>query len=739
MTRDNKLTILITGQLDLKNTEKQINQQLKNLKKDNVNVNINFNSEKFKLLTDTIRRQTTNYEQWWARAIAKEEKQREQVLQTEQRIRRRIEQLQNQQQQREQKAAENYANWWARSLKDRELREERLNQRLSTQQAKAQLGLNVYQDKASYNSTRLLQSAGKFVDQQALREWTAEVQRLTVNTPRLQQEMARLNERFRQISTSAMDAKKSTFSFTEQLGHAFNKMALWGAAGSIFFGAQQALQALLSTIVDIDTKLTEMYKVLSSDTNFNELMSNTVELANTYGRSLTEAQDALIEFGKAGFEAEQALQMTNATLLGANVTGLKTGQMAEYLTGALVQFNLSAQESTKVIDKLNEVDNNFSVTSLGLAQSIAKAGESAQTFGVTLDELIGMTTAIGQATRESGNVIGNSLKTVFARLNMDNTQTALASIGVAVKDVNGELRSATDVYADVASQWDLMTRAQKSYVAESLAGKYHITRMIALLDNWDTVSKASATSQNSLGSSMEENRKHMESLSSAINKVTAAGQELAYSIGEGGLRDAMYGVLSVTSTLIKGVTELLPYIFSWQTGVTGLSLVIAGFIPKVAQMIPLLGSLSIAVRGLGASFLTLMANPVALATAAIVGLGAAIVYTMGKHKEYVEELKKLESAATEANARLKEIEETLRVIGSTKSEQIFDYTKTIDNLEKLKSMLQEVQKAQKEQDDLQTKRSRINPKYAPIKMNDRLDPSKIDQELKDLAQTAGIN
>ncbi|WP_170163488.1 phage tail tape measure protein [Brevibacillus gelatini] len=738
-TNNNRLSILITGKLDISSTQKQITEQLNKLKKENVNLNVNFQTDKVNKLTETIRKQAINYEQWWASALLKEEKQREKVLQTEQKIRRKLEQLQLQEQQRTQKAAQDYVNWWTKALKERELKEELLFQRLSAQQQKLAANLSLFQDKANFNATRLLQNVGKHVDQKALSDWVQEVQRLTIQTPRLQQEMARLNERFRQISTTALDAKKSTFSFSEQLGHALNKIALWGTAGSIFFGAQEALKELFSTLVDIDTKLTELSKVLSSDTNFGELMRDTVELANTYGRSLTEAQDALIEFGKAGFEAEQALQMTNATLLGANVTGLQTGQMAEYLTGALVQFNISAKESTKVIDKLNEVDNNFSVTSLGLAQSIAKAGESAQSFGVTLDELIGMTTAIGQATRESGNVIGNALKTVFARLNMDKTQDALASIRVAVKDFNGELRSATDIYADVASQWNLLTRAQKTYIAEALAGKYHITRMIAMLDNWDTVMKASETSQNSLGSSMEENRKHMESLSSAINKVTAAGQELAYSIGESGLRDAMYNVLNVTSTFIKGITESLPYIFSWQTGITGLSLVVAGFIPKLAQMIPLLGSLSVAVRGLGASFLTLMANPVVLATSAIIGLGAAIVYTMGKHKEYVEELKKLDSAAKDANDRLKEIEETLRVIGSTKTEQIFDYTKTIENLDKVKVKLQELQRLQKEQDDFQRKLSRINLKYTPILLNDRLDPSKIDQELKDLAQTAGIN
>lgn len=727
MTVDNRLRIAVTGQLDLKATEKQIIEQLKKIKKQSIEININFRPDKLNQFTDVMLKQVLNYEQLWAKALVNEEKQREQVFQTEQRNRRKIEQLQTDQQQKEQKAAQDYTNAWNEALKNRELREERLNQRLSSQESKAPLELSVYKDRAKYDANRLLQTMGKSVDQKALSDWSSEVQRLNILTPKLQQEMARLDERFRQISTSAMDAKQSSNSFTERLGNGLKTIA------------QQAAQILSSTIIEIDAKLIEMSKVLSTDSSLSELMGSTVKLANTYGYSLTEAQNALIEFGKAGYEAEQALQLTNATLLGASVTGLQTGKMAEYLTGTLTQFNLSAEDSSKVLDKLTEVDKNFGISSIGLAQSITIAGASAQNLGVTLDELMGMTTAIGEVTKDSGNVIGNALKTAFTQLDKEAAQNALASIGVAVRDVNGEMRSATEIYADVASQWDLMTKAQKEFVAEALAGKNQVTRMTALLENWGTVGKTVEASQNSLGSSMEENRKYMQSLASALDGITTAGQELAFSIGESGLRDAMYGILKVTTTLIRGITELLPYIMSWQTGVTGLSLVILSFIPRIGQTIPLLGSLAAAVKGLGSSFLALLANPVVLATTAIVGIGAAIVYAMGKHREYVEELKKLEEAATGANARLKEIEDTMNVVGSTKTEQIMDYSKSIDNLEKVKAKLLELQNAQKEEDEYYKKLARINPRYPLIRMNNGIDPGKFDQEYKDYAQTAGIN
>jgi|GEM_PF-4123138 len=56
--------------------------------------------------------------------------------------------------------------------------------------------------------------------------------------------------------------------------------------------------------------------------------------------------------------------------------------------------------------KVTECDNNFAISSQNIALSITKAGASAKAFGVTMEELIGNTTAITTATRESGSVVG---------------------------------------------------------------------------------------------------------------------------------------------------------------------------------------------------------------------------------------------------------------------------------------------------------------------------------------------
>ncbi|TPG68895.1 phage tail tape measure protein [Brevibacillus laterosporus] len=460
------------------------------------------------------------------------------------------------------------------------------------------------------------------------------------------------------LSESLKDLNTRAYDLGSSFKTAFEKISLWGAATGIFYGATQALQSMLGVIVDIDTKLTELSKVLSSGTDFGQLMDNTLAIANTYGRSLSETTDALVEYGKAGFEANEATKMLNATLLGSNVMGTKVADTASYLTGILAQLNLQAEDAVSVIDKLNEVDNNYSVTSAGLAQALTRSAETSQAFGLTLEEQLGLITAITEKTRESGNVIGNMLKTVLPRLNSDKTQDALKSIGVEVRDLNGDLRNAMEIYRDTSKAMDGLSKSQKTMVAEALSGKHHITRMIAMLEGMDRVDQVIETAQNSMGSALEENEKHMQSLEAKLSQVTSATQELAFSIGENGLKKAMSETLSVTTTFIKGFTDilnsgtLLKSVFIGVIG--GLAAVAIGARTTGASLLTTSGALGVATTATRAFTLALLSNPIGIAVAGITALVTALVYFTGKQKEAREEAEQFNNSLIENYGTQKE-------------------------------------------------------------------------------------
>ncbi|WP_363321707.1 phage tail tape measure protein [Bacillus glycinifermentans] len=88
------------------------------------------------------------------------------------------------------------------------------------------------------------------------------------------------------------------------------------------------------------------------------------------------------------------------------------------------------------------------------------------------------TTAIQSSTKESGNIVGNALKTIFARIQTNGAAIkSLESIGIAVKDVGGEARPVSKILEELHQKWDSLSQAQKQQIGVSSAGMFQNTRL----------------------------------------------------------------------------------------------------------------------------------------------------------------------------------------------------------------------------------------------------------------------
>jgi TP901 family phage tail tape measure protein len=129
------------------------------------------------------------------------------------------------------------------------------------------------------------------------------------------------------------------------------------AATTAFYGSIQALQSTVGIIIDVDTRLTNLKKVMSEETNFAKIMDNASSSAAKFGKTLTEVLDAYGEFARQGYKEQDLINLGEAGLITSNVGEVSAGQAAEYLTSAMVQFNLETKNSMKVIDSWNNISN----------------------------------------------------------------------------------------------------------------------------------------------------------------------------------------------------------------------------------------------------------------------------------------------------------------------------------------------------------------------------------------------
>ncbi|ALS22316.1 phage tail tape measure protein [Paenibacillus naphthalenovorans] len=400
-----------------------------------------------------------------------------------------------------------------------------------------------------------------------------------------EQVLNKLNHRLNEYVNQAKSATSHSISLREALSTAFQKFPIWMVTATAFYAPFRGLQSAIDMVVQLDSQMVELKRVMDQDTNFENMLRGSIELANELGRSITTVNEAMIGFARQGFSEDQVLALTRTATLATNISELSGKEAMDAMTAAMTIFNIEASKSIRIVDALNEVDNNFAVTTKDLAISLMKAGSTAKTFGVTMEETIGDATSIMLATRESGAIAGNALKTIYSRLTtMQPAIDALASIGINVKNASGEMKSATEIIDEYSSKFNSLTKEEQQNTAVVLAGRYQLSRFLAMVQNRAEAHKATQTALHSENSAMRENAKYMESLQARIEKLKAAWQEFSLTIGEAVIND---GIIAIVGSL------------------TSLANTFSGAVSTIGFLPIILGAVGVAAAGLNRNFRTL--------------------------------------------------------------------------------------------------------------------------------------
>ena len=395
-------------------------------------------------------------------------------------------------------------------------------------------------------------------------------------------QMEKLTGALRQVEQGLTFNANRNLGFFEQLRIAMERVPTWMSAMTAYYGTIRAVQAMVDQILQVDKQLTELKRVASDDIDIDRVFQDAVNLSKELGNNITDVMDAVNDLARTfgNFNEQQLKAVAETVILMSNVSDLKPAEAMETLVGTMNAFNITAKESIHIVDALNEVDNNYSVSTKQLAEGLSKSASTAKTFGVTLEENIGHITAITAVTQESGNVVGNALKTIYSRITtLDDADEVLRSIGISIRDLNGDVRPVNDILGDLASKWGTLTDKQRQQVAVTIAGRNQLSRFLALMNNWDTAVQATTTALTSQGSAFRENSRYLDSFEARINKLKTTFTEMSLSVGEAFLSDSVLATIGLLQKLAEAAAfvakefGVLPVVF----GAVSVALMKMGF------------------------------------------------------------------------------------------------------------------------------------------------------------------
>ena len=190
---------------------------------------------------------------------------------------------------------------------------------------------------------------------------------------------------------------------------------------------------------------------------------------------------------------------------------------------------------------------SFEGTAAFLAQAIETTREPAENLGTAMKTIVARFTELKKNPLEITEVDGEEVS-------YNKVDTALQSIGVSLKDTNGQFRALDEVFLDIAQRWDSLSQTQQRYVATTAAGSRQQSRFIAMMSNYERTVQLMDYANNSAGASNEQFGKTMESLEAKLNKLKNAWQQFEMGIANNsfikGAVDGLTGFLNITNRII---------------------------------------------------------------------------------------------------------------------------------------------------------------------------------------------
>lgn len=493
------------------------------------------------------------------------------------------------------------------------------------------------------------------IDPKALNQLQSNFSDISKQTKIIEQNINKMSSQMNKFRDSSEKSSQSLIS-------TIKKFSQWLFIGTLVMQPIHMIQEGMTTIYELDKSLTDLKKVsdeLGTTVGFKDFTLQANQMAIDVGHSTKSAIDSIAEFKRLGYSLTESQQLAKQALIYSNIGDVDIADSTKSIISTLKGFNLEANDTLHVMDALNEVGNNFAVSSAGLGSALQRSSSALYEANNSLEESIGLITA-GNASIQNPEKVGNGLKTVAMRLRgiseeagetapkLDGLIKSLT--GVDIMESADKFKSTYQIMKEISEVWDTISDKDQAVLLEKMFGKHQGAVGASILNNMADGAKAYETAMNSAGSATKEQEAYITSLEAKINKFNETVNAQWVNATN---TDAIKG-------LVDGATELIAVygnLDSITLGLIATFLMFKGSALSFAlatklQLIPTVVTASASVNTLSASFLKLgtsiktafMSNPLGW-----IALGASIVLPIltELNKGFEKQKEKVENLSTE--------------------------------------------------------------------------------------------
>lgn len=332
----------------------------------------------------------------------------------------------------------------------------------------------------------------------------------------------------------------------------------------------KAIKSVYNNVVSLDKAIVNLQIASGkSREETRRLLTTYSDLAKRLGSTTEKVAESADTWLRQGYSAKDAgLLIKNSTML-ATLGQMEAADASTALTSAMKGYKLSVEESTAVVDKFTAVDMEAAASAGDIATAMAETATSADIAGVSMDRLIGYIATVKEVTQDGAESVGTFYKTLFARMNsvaagkfvdeetgesLNDVETVLTSLNIAVRDQNGVFLSSADVLDEVAKRWENFDGVAKHAIATAFAGTRQQEKFIVLMENYGTAIEYANVAAESGGTAAEKFQAHLGGIDAKMQSLTSSFQKLSLNVLDS---DLITGTLSFLMKVVDGLNAVI--------------------------------------------------------------------------------------------------------------------------------------------------------------------------------------
>lgn len=366
---------------------------------------------------------------------------------------------------------------------------------------------------------------------------------------------------------AAFTAKQDAEKFKDNLKQAINH---WFSAQMIITKVREGIHQAWTDIQGLDKAMTNIAVV--TDMSVSDLWGKIDEymaIAQEYGVTTQGVYEVSQLYYQQGLSTNEVMEATTETLKMARIAGMDYKDAADAMTVAIRAFKMEMSDAQIITDVYSKVAAVTASDSQELAIAMSKTASSAESVGSSFENTTAMLAVMIETTRESAQNLGSALKSIISRygemktgltvdsdgeaIDYNKVDTALKSIGISIKDAQGQFRNFDDVIFELSKKWDSLDKNTQRYIATIMAGNRQQSRFIALVDNWERLDEVSAAAYDSEDAGLLQYAKTLDSLETKLNALSTSFQQFYMNIVNGGF---FKGIIDILTAALNGLNKL---------------------------------------------------------------------------------------------------------------------------------------------------------------------------------------